>query len=269
MLLFLSFVEFKLIDIIDVLLVSLLFYQLYRLVKGTAALNIFLGLLLFYILWKIVVLFHMELLSEIFGQFVSVGVIALIVVFQPEIRKFLLYIGSKNPLKKATISLWKERNNTQEYPQIHTIVKACEHMSSSMVGALIVITKDNSLEEFVQTGELLRARTSNELIETIFFKNTPLHDGAMIITKKTIVAARCVLPVSQRSNIPTNLGLRHRAALGITEMTDCIAIIVSEQTGSISYCHEGSMKKNVSAEELKLFLEKQFFTEEKFEKNNK
>lgn len=266
MLLFLSFIEIKWIDIMDVILVGFLFYQLYRLVKGTAALNIFLGLLLFYILWKIVVLFHMELLSEIFGQFVSVGVIALIVVFQPEIRKFLLVMGSRNPLKKATISIWKERNKTQECPQIHTIVKSCVRMSSSMTGALIVITKDNLLEEYVQTGELINARTSHELIETIFFKNTPLHDGAMIITKKTIVAARCVLPVSQKNNIPTNLGLRHRAALGITESTDCIAIIVSEQTGAISYCYEGNMKKNVTSEELKLFIEKQFLIDGEIEK---
>jgi diadenylate cyclase len=204
----------------------------------------------------------MELLSEIFGQFVSVGVIALIVVFQPEIRKFLLFIGSKNPLKKANITIWKERVKEAEYPQINTIVKACVKMSSTLTGALIIITKENNLEEYIQTGELINAKTSRELIETIFFKNTPLHDGALIITNKTMVAARCILPVSRRSNIPTNLGLRHRAALGITENTDCVALIVSEQTGSISYCIDGNIKKNVSPEELKQFLEKQFYTSE-------
>lgn len=262
MLLFLSFLKINIIDIIDVFLVGILFYQLYRMLKGTAALNIFLGLIIFYLLWKTVVLFRMELLSEIFGQFVSVGVIALIVVFQPEIRKFLLFIGSKNPLKKANITIWKERVKEAEYPQINTIVKACVKMSSTLTGALIIITKENNLEEYIQTGELINAKTSRELIETIFFKNTPLHDGALIITNKTMVAARCILPVSRRSNIPTNLGLRHRAALGITENTDCVALIVSEQTGSISYCIDGNIKKNVSPEELKQFLEKQFYTSE-------
>ena len=262
MLLFLSFLKINIIDIIDVFLVGILFYQLYRMLKGTAALNIFLGLIIFYLLWKIVVLFRMELLSEIFGQFVSVGVIALIVVFQPEIRKFLLFIGSKNPLKKANITIWKERVKEYEYPKINTIEKACVKMSSTLTGALIIITKENNLEEYIQTGELINAKTSRELIETIFFKNTPLHDGALIITNKTMVAARCILPVSRRSNIPTNLGLRHRAALGITENTDCVALIVSEQTGSISYCIDGNIKKNVSPEELKQFLEKQFYTSE-------
>ena len=136
--------------------------SLYRMLKGTAALNIFLGLIIFYLLCKIVVLFRMELLSEIFGQFVSVGVIALIVVFQPEIRKFLLFIGSKNPLKKANITIWKERVKEAEYPQINTIVKACVKMSSTLTGALIIITKENNLEEYIQTGELINAKTSRE-----------------------------------------------------------------------------------------------------------
>jgi len=262
MLLFLSFLKINIIDIIDVLLVGILFYQLYRMLKGTAALNIFLGFVIFYILWKIVVLFRMELLSELFGQFVSVGVIALIVVFQPEIRKFLLFIGSKNPLKRANITIWRERNKEEEFPQINTIVKACVKMSSTFTGALIIITKENKLEEFIQTGEMINAKTSRELIETVFFKNTPLHDGALIITNKTMVAARCILPVTRRSNIPSNLGLRHRAAIGVTENTDCIALIVSEQTGAISYCMDGNIKKNVSPDELKQFLEKQFFTQE-------
>ena len=266
MLLFLSFFKIGIIDILDVILVGFLFYQLYRLVKGTAALNIFIGLLVFYILWKVVVLFKMDLLSELFGQFVSVGVIALIVVFQPEIRKFLLFIGSRNPLKKANISIWRE-SRSEEYPQINTIVKACARMSSTMTGALIVITKDNLLDEYVQTGEIINAKTSRELIETIFFKNTPLHDGALIITKKTMIAARCILPVTQRSNIPTNLGLRHRAAIGITENTDCIAIVVSEQTGTISYCFEGEIQKNVTPDDLKRFLANHFFTQEEINKN--
>ncbi|HQB20121.1 MAG TPA: TIGR00159 family protein, partial [Bacteroidales bacterium] len=148
MMLLISFFKISFVDILDIIFVGILFYQLYRLVKGTAALNIFIGLLLFYILWKIVVLFRLNLLSEIFGQFISVGVLALVVVFQPEIRKFLLFIGSKNPLKKANISIWRERTEKEEYPKINTIVKACQRMSASKTGALIVITKEHLLEEY-------------------------------------------------------------------------------------------------------------------------
>ncbi len=254
-LLFLDFLKVDIFDILDIILVTLLFYLLYRLIRGTAALNIFFGLLLFYVLWKLVVLFRMELLSELLGQFISVGIIALIIVFQPEIRQFLLFLGSKNPLKKANFLLWKERTKHQNMPEINVIVKACTRMSASLTGALIILTRENNLEEYVQTGETINARTSRELIETIFFKNTPLHDGALIINQQTMIAARCILPVSRRENIPSHMGLRHRSAIGVTELTDCIAIVVSEQTGALSYCIEGVIKQGVSAETLKSFLE--------------
>lgn len=261
MMLLISFFKISFVDILDIIFVGILFYQLYRLVKGTAALNIFIGLLLFYILWKIVVLFRLNLLSEIFGQFISVGVLALVVVFQPEIRKFLLFIGSKNPLKKANISIWRERTEKEEYPKINTIVKACQRMSASKTGALIVITKEHLLEEYIQTGEVINARTSLDLIETIFFKNTPLHDGALIITKKMMIAARCVLPITRQNDVPSNLGLRHRAALGITEHADCVAIVVSEQTGKISVCYGGRINQNITVDDLKLTLRKHFITQ--------
>ena len=242
-------------DIVDFISVALLFYLLYRLIRGSAAFKIFIGLLVVYLLSKLVVLFHLKLLSELFGQFISVGIIAIIIVFQPEIRQFLLYLGSKNPLKKANFMLWKERTKHQNLPKINIIVKACSNMSASQTGALIVITRENNLEDYVQTGEIINARTSRELIETIFFKNTPLHDGALIINQQTMVAARCILPVSKRDNIPSHLGLRHRSAIGITEATDSIAIVVSEQTGSISCCMEGKIKSIASFRELKSFLE--------------
>ena len=247
------------IDILDIIAVALLFYLLYRLIKGTAAFNIFIGLLFVYVLWKVVVLLDMQLLSELLGQFVSVGIIALIIVFQPEIRQFLLFLGTRTPLKKANVLLWKEKTKTESIPHINTIVKACTRMAASKTGALIVIVRENQLEEFVQTGEIINAKTSRELIETIFFKNTPLHDGALIINGKTMVAAKCILPVSQNENVPKDVGLRHRAAIGITEQTDAIAIIVSEQTGYISYCMEGNVNRNVQPEDLKAFLKKQFF----------
>jgi uncharacterized protein (TIGR00159 family) len=255
MLLFVDFLKIGISDIVDIVSVAVLFYVLYRLIRGSAALNIFVGLLIIYLMWKLVVLFRMELLSEILGQFISMGIIALVIVFQPEIRQFLLFIGSKNPLKKSNISLWKEKTKYSNIPQINIITKACARMSASLTGALIVITKDNHLDEYIQTGELINARTSRELIETIFFKNTPLHDGALIISHKTMVAARCILPVSRKESIPTDMGLRHRSAIGVTEQTDCVAIVVSEQTGQISYCTEGNIKRNVTSEELKAFLE--------------
>ena len=182
-------------------------------------------------------------------------VFAIIIVFQPEIRQFLLFLGSRNPLKKANILLWKERSKHQNLPKINVIVKACTNMSASQTGALIVITREHNLDDYVQTGELINALTSRELIETIFFKNTPLHDGALIINRQTMVAARCILPVSKRENIPSHLGLRHRSAIGITELTDSIAIVVSEQTGTISCCVEGKIKPAASYKELKTFLE--------------
>ncbi|MCL2131324.1 MAG: diadenylate cyclase CdaA [Lentimicrobiaceae bacterium] len=259
-LLFVDFLKIGVSDVVDIVSVAVLFYILYRLIRGTAALNIFAGLLIFYVMWKLVVLFRMELLSELLGQFISVGIIALVIVFQPEIRQFLLFIGSKNPLKKSNISLWKERRQYANLPQINTIAKACARMSASLTGALIVITKKNNLDEYIQTGEVINARTSRELIETIFFKNTPLHDGALIISQKTMAAARCILPVSHRENIPSDMGLRHRSAIGITEQTDCIAIVVSEQTGQISYCEGGNVTRNVTQEELKAFLEKMYLT---------
>ena len=257
-LLFVDFLTIGIFDVLDIILVAILFYMLYRLIRGTAALNIFAGLLIIYIMWKLVVLFRMELLSELLGQFISVGIIALVIVFQPEIRQFLLFIGSKNPFRNKIISLWTEKTQYSHIPQINTITKACAKMSSSLTGALIVITKENNLEEYIQTGELINAQTSRELIETIFFKNTPLHDGALIISQKTMVAARCILPLSQKENIPSDMGLRHRSAIGITEQTDCVAIVVSEQTGQISYCFKGNVTRNVSAEELKTFLEKMY-----------
>jgi len=255
LLLFVDFLKIGISDIVDIVSVAVLFYVLYRLIRGSAALNIFVGLLIIYLMWKLVVLFRMELLSELLGQFISVGIIALVIVFQPEIRQFLLFIGSKNPLKKSNFHLWKEKTQYSNIPQINIITKACARMSVSFTGALIVITKDHNLDEYIQTGELINARTSRELIETIFFKNTPLHDGALIISHKTMMAARCILPVSRKESIPTDMGLRHRSAIGITEQTDCVAIVVSEQTGQISYCSEGNITRNVSPEELKAFLE--------------
>lgn len=254
-----NFLELKVVDFIDILLVALLLYQLYRLLKGTAAMKIFLGILAVFFIWKTVDLLQMELLSEIFGQFISVGVIALLVVFQPEIRKFLLMIGTPNFLKKRKFMFWKVFEQEDEKLNVDAIIDSCKKMSTTLTGALIVISRQNELNEYIDTGELLDARISAELLENIFFKNSPLHDGAIIISNNRIKAARCILPVSGNQSLPPDLGLRHRSALGITENTDAIAIIVSEQTGYVSICIDAELKRNIKPSQLKAILLQEFY----------
>jgi diadenylate cyclase len=254
------FIQIRFLDIIDVLLVAVLMYQLYMLIRGTGAIHIFVGILSIYLLWWLVRLFEMELLSAIIGQFVSVGVLALIIVFQPEIRKFLILLGTRGFLNKGSRKIFKKFWQFQqaEGPNIAAIVNACEHMSETRTGALIVIARQNELASYVETGQLINARISEQLLETIFFKNSPLHDGAVIVSGSLIKAARCVLPVSDNKAFPSTLGLRHRAAAGITEQSDAIAVMVSEQTGRISMAREGKLKRNLRPVQLKEILVKEF-----------
>jgi diadenylate cyclase len=255
-----AFIQLRLLDVIDIVLVAILIYYLYKLVSGSGAINIFLGIASIYILWWMVRLFEMELLTEILGQFISVGVLALIIVFQPEIRKFLLIIGTRSFLNKRSRlffgRLWQMEQTTSL--AISEIVAACEELSENRTGALIVLTKENRLETLLETGEMIEAKVSRQLLENIFYKNSPLHDGAVIITNNRIVAARCVLPVSESTYFPAYLGLRHRAAVGISEMSDAIAIVVSEQTGRISWVVNGKMKRNIKPVELKEIMVKEF-----------
>lgn len=254
------FIQIRLLDVIDVLLVAVLLYQLYTLIKGTGAINIFLGLLSLYLLWWLVRIFEMDLLSAILSQFVSVGVLALIIVFQPEIRKFLLIIGTRSFMnrgsKKFVNMLWNFQQ--EESLNISAIVNACEHFSENRTGALMVITRQNELANLLDTGQRIDAEISEHLLETIFYKNSPLHDGAVIITGNKIVAARCVLPVTDKKIFPATLGLRHRAAAGISEQSDAIALIVSEQTGRISWAKEGKITRNVRPVQLKEMLAREF-----------
>ncbi len=258
-----AFIQLRLLDIVDILLVAILLYYLYKLIRGTGALNIFLGIISIYIFWWLVRIFEMELLTEILGQFISVGVLALIVVFQPEIRKFLLILGTRSFLSKKTKRFfgrfWHFEQSTRL--AISDIVNACEELSSSKTGALIVLTMENNLDVFQETGEMIDARMSRQLLENIFFKNSPLHDGAVIISENRIKAARCVLPVSESTHFPAYLGLRHRAAVGVTEQSDALAIVVSEQTGRISWVKNGQMKRNIKPVELKEILVKEFSSE--------
>jgi len=241
-------------DVIDILLVAFILYETYRLLRRTGAANLFWGILAFLIVWFLVsFVFQLDLTGALFDRIISVGAIALIVIFQEEIRMFFYRIGSR-------FSSWKlfVRNNPEEEAasrqQILEITQACRHMASTKTGALIVIAGEESLKDIIDTGEQLDARVSARLIENIFFKNTPLHDGALVIRDGRMVAAACILPVSKNQNIPQHYGLRHRAALGIAEKTDTTTcIVVSEETGHISVAREGNIRE-VTADELFLVL---------------
>jgi len=255
-----AFIEIRLIDVIDVLLVAYLLYELYNLLKGTAAINIFLGIVAIFGIWRLVNLLQMELLSEILGAFISVGFIALIVVFQPEIRQFLLLIGTPKFMAKFRQRAWFLNLNLSKTINLNVdnIVTACRKMSANKTGALIILAKINELRQYVETGKILNAEISDELLMNIFFKNSPLHDGAVIIIENKIKSARCILPVSSNKKISGALGLRHRAAVGVTERTDAIAVVVSEETGDVSYVKKGVIVQNVNFSHLKNFLDKEF-----------
>jgi uncharacterized protein (TIGR00159 family) len=222
-------------DIIDILLVAFILFAIYRILRRSGASNLFWGILAFIFTWLLVsYVFHLELTSALFDRFVSVGAIALIVIFQEEIRGFFYRIGSRFNVEQIKERWSKIKHQQSASKQAQAILTACTHMSASQTGALIVITKQQELRNFAETGEIVDAAISARLIENIFFKNTPLHDGALIIRNGRAWSAACILPVSKRTNLPKNYGLRHRAALGITEKTDATAIVVSEETGKIS-----------------------------------
>ncbi|WP_334113286.1 diadenylate cyclase [Paucihalobacter sp.] len=233
--------DFGVIDFLDVILVAILLYYVYRLIKGTVAINIFIGIIILYFVWKLTEFLNMELLNTIFGGFMKVGIIALIVVFQPEIRKFLLMVGSTNIAGKGKFlsNLKFVKNETLNETNVEELVKACSKMGSSRTGALIVLERNNNLDFLLATGDETNINVSQAIIESIFFKNSPLHDGAIIIANKVVKATRVILPVNMEKNIPEHFGLRHRAAIGITEKTDALALVVSEESGQISYIRNG------------------------------
>ncbi len=253
------FITIRVLDVIDILLVALLLYQMYRIIKGTVAFSIFIGFFLVYVTWLVVKAMNMELLSTLMGQFIGVGVLALIVVFQQEIRRFLLLIGTNYQVSRS-FGLEKlfasEKLKPTTNTQIKEIVRACDNMARSKTGALIVIPRNSELKDIIRSGEKMNARISSALIETIFFKNTPLHDGAMIIHGNRIAAARCILPITESHDIDPNLGLRHRAALGVSELTDALAIVVSEERGTISLAQNGELMHKISTIQLSTELEK-------------
>ena len=253
----LDFIDFSLLDILDILLVALLLYYVYKLLKGTVAINIIIGITIIFIIWKLTEILKMQMLSEILGKLLGGGVIALIIVFQQEIRKFLLMIGSTNFTNKRIFLrqlkfLQTEINSDVD---IETILEACKKMGNSKTGALIVIERTSSLDFLINTGDVMNAQINDAILQSIFYKNSPLHDGALIIRDNFIVATRVVLPVSSSTNIPARFGLRHRAAIGVSEKTDAVCLCVSEETGEVSYIKDGNFElfKNLTdlAEKLR------------------
>ncbi len=252
------FFEFGIKDFIDILLVALLLYYTYKLMKASGSIKVFTGILVFILIWLVVTqVLEMKLLGSIFDTLKSVGVIAIIVLFQDEIRRFLLTLGSQQHVRLLVRFFTGNRKQALKNDDIMPVVMACLSMGKQKVGALIVIEHDTPLDDIVRTGEVIDANINQRLIENIFFKNSPLHDGAMIISKKRIKAAGCILPVSHNLDIPKELGLRHRAAMGISQESDAHAIIVSEETGGISVAYRGQFYLRLSAEELERLLTKE------------
>lgn len=248
--------ELRLIDIVDIVLVAYLLYKTYKMLKGTSAIRVIFGILVFILVWLVVsFVFEMQLMGALMNQIVNVGAIALIVLFQDEIRRFLSMIGSKD---NAILRFFGNFSSDKKIGLIETdamqIVIACRNLSKQKIGALIVFRREDDLKNIEITGETLNADISTRLIQNIFFKNSPLHDGAMIIAKDKILCAGCILPVSHSLSIPKECGLRHRAGLGLSEKTDALSIIVSEETGNISVAQNGNLKLNITTEELESIL---------------
>lgn len=236
----LDFLDYSFLDLLDVVLVAILLYYIYKLLRGTVAINIFIGITIIFLIWKITVALDMEMLSGILGTLTGGGIVALIVVFQQEIRKFLLMLGTTNFTSKRNflkqLRFMKSEINIET--DVETIVNTCEAMGKSKTGALIVFERNQKLDFVKTTGDSMNAEVNKPILESIFFKNSPLHDGAIIIKDNNIIATRIILPLSDK-NIPARFGLRHRAAIGISEKTDALCLVVSEETGKISYIKDG------------------------------
>jgi diadenylate cyclase len=255
---FKDLLKFTVVDVIDVILVALLLYYIYKLVKGTVAINILIGIIIIYLAWRLTASLNMELLTGIFGGFMKVGIIALIVVFQPEIRKFLLMVGSTNFSRRRNFlkHLTFLKTETGDETNVDTIMSACNKLASSKTGVLIVLERNNNLDFLVSTGDEMNIKVTQPILESIFFKNSPLHDGAIIIKNNIVKATRVILPVNNEKKIPQRFGLRHRAAIGVTEKTDALALVVSEETGHISYFVDGEFIVFKDTDELTKLIKK-------------
>ena len=248
-----NFLQFGWIDAADILLVTVLLYQLYKLLRGSVALNVALGLVSFYLLYLVVKATGMELLTKILGQFMSVGVLASIILFQQEIRRFLLNVGKATALERVRGWGWG-RPVEAEPLAVGPFVEAAKSLSNKLTGALICFTQASDLSAFAESGDRLDAEISKRLLLSIFNKTSPLHDGAVIVAGGRIKAARCILPVSENSNVPASLGLRHRAAIGLSEITDAVVLVVSEETGAMSLVRHGEVHRDLATGELRALL---------------
>ena len=254
----LDFIDFSFLDILDILLVAVLLYYVYKLLRGTVAINIVIGIALIFLIWKITQALKMQMLSGILGYLLSGGVIALIIVFQQEIRKFLLLIGTTNFSSNRNFLKQLKFLQSEISSEIDTdvIVNACKNLSKTKTGALIVIERTNSLDFLINSGDRMNALVNDAILQSIFYKNSPLHDGALIIRDNFIVATRVILPVSDSTKIPSRFGLRHRAAVGVSEKTDAVCLLVSEETGEISYIKDGGFELYADYNELNEKLKK-------------
>lgn len=251
-----GFIPFTFADFIDIILVATLFYGLYRAMKGTSAPYIIVGIFFIYLVWILVQTFNLVLFSTILGQIISVGVIAILIIFQPEIRHFLQVIGRQRGRFEwlTRIFDFRHRKNEKEI-DLNPIVQACQEMGEEKVGALIIIKQSNDLGIVEESGISIDAKVSTALLENIFFKNAPLHDGGVVISGDRVVAAKCVLPSTQQE-VPKSYGMRHRAALGMSEVSDAIVIVVSEETGAISLAHDSVIKRNIDPQRLQQSIRK-------------
>ena len=243
-----GFIPFTFIDFLDILLVAGLLFIVYKAMKGTSAPYIMVGIVIIYLVWVVVKALNMELLSTILGQIISVGVIALLVIFQPELRRFLFTLGMRQKemdFISRFLSIQRKHSSTKTSP----IASACRDMSEEKIGALIVFRRKDDLQFVIESGIALDATITVSLIKNIFFKNAPLHDGAVVIENNRIIAAKCILPVTQ-SNVPKSYGTRHRAAIGLSEMTDAVVLVVSEETGAISIIKGGKIKSKIDPQKL-------------------
>ena len=248
-----NFLQFGWIDAADVLLVTVLLYQLYKLLRGSVALNVALGLVSFYLLYLVVKATGMELLTKILGQFMSVGVLASIILFQQEIRRFLLNVGKATALERMRSWTWGRPAEAAPLA-VGPFVEAAKSLSNKLTGALICFTQSSDLTPFADSGDRLDAEISKRLLLAIFTKTSPLHDGAVIVANGRLQAARCILPVSENPDVPASLGLRHRAAIGLSEITDAVVLVVSEETGAMSLVRHGEVHRNLPTGELRALL---------------
>ena len=251
----LDLIKSTILPIIDVILVAIMLYYAYKLVRGTAAIIVFRGFVIIYIIWWITDLLNMNILSSILGGFIGVGVFAIIIVFQQELRKFLLLLGSSRFTNNK--SFWKrfnlffKINDEQKKLDIDGFIVACNKLKKNKTGAIFVFERNNNLDFIKEDGDTINAELSLPIIESVFYKNSPLHDGAAIIVGNVIVATRVTLPISKNRNINKSLGLRHKAGIGITEESDAISIVISEETGKLSYIKNGKICNYKNDKELR------------------